>query len=90
MAAGGHTGGHTVGHGYAVCQDTGTSLGPPQTFSTAEPKHVLHGTYHPHVSGGYVPRIPPHTPPRSPFSDSSSAWDMEGWAAKSVPNGRYG
>ena len=59
MAAGGHTGGHNRRHGYAVCQDTGTSLGPPQTFSTAEPKHAAHVTYHPHVSGGYVPRIPP-------------------------------
>ena len=32
-----------------------------------------------------MPRIPPHTPPRSPFADFSLAWDMEGYAAKRRP-----
>ena len=62
-----------------------TSLGPPQTFSTAETKHVPHVTYHPHVSGGAVPRITPHPPHRSPFSDPSSAWDMEGLGSEKRP-----
>ena len=32
-----------------------------------------------------MPRIPPHTPPRSPFSDSSLAWDMKGHGQRKAP-----
>ena len=35
-----------------------------------------------------MPRITPHAPPRSPFSDPSSAWDMEGLGSEKRPKRR--
>lgn len=56
-------------------------------FSTVETKHVVHETYHPHVSGGAVPRT---TPPVHRFPTPARHGTWRDWTAKVGQNGRCG